>query len=70
MNDELVTINEAAKRLGRGYSRSSILRRIKDLEWQEGVHWIDDRRGGSAYRCIKINLAAVQQWRRIPAAKR
>ncbi len=70
MSDELVTIEEAAKRLGVGYSRSSILRRIKDLEWQEGVHWIDDRRSGSAYRRIKINLAAVQAWRRIPAAKR
>ncbi|MGA7932528.1 MAG: hypothetical protein WCA35_03020 [Kovacikia sp.] len=67
---EYLPIDKAAQALGEGYSRSSILRRIKDEEWAEGLHWIDDRRSGSAYRRIKINIAAVNEWRRLPAAKR
>lgn len=67
---ELVTLDEAAQRLGRGYSRSSILRRINNGEWREGIEWIDDRRGESRYRQIKINLTAVEEWRRKPAARR
>lgn len=67
---EYISLEEASDRLGKGYSRSSILRRIDSGEWQEGLHWIDDRRNGTAYRRIKINFAAVQQWRQIPAAKR
>jgi hypothetical protein len=63
-------IDEAAATLGEGYSRSSILRRIEAEEWMEGIHWIDDRRSGTAYRRIKINIAAVNEWRRQPAAKR
>lgn len=67
---ELVTLETAAATLGRGYSRSSILRRINNGEWREGVEWIDDRRDGATYRQIKINLTAVQEWRRKPAARR
>ena len=67
---ELVTLEEAAQRLGRGYSRSSMLRRINGGEWREGIEWIDDRRDGAAYRQIKINLTAVADWRRKPAARR
>ncbi|MBN3905853.1 MAG: hypothetical protein HWQ35_04480 [Nostoc sp. NMS1] len=40
---QLVTIEQAHEKLGKGYSRSSILRRIKSGEWKEGIHWIDDR---------------------------
>jgi hypothetical protein len=67
---EYLPIDEAAQALGEGYSRSSILRRIAAEEWIEGIHWIDDRRNGSAYRRIKINIAAVNEWRKMPAAKR
>jgi len=67
---EYLPIDEAAKVPGEGYSRSSILRRIDAEEWIEGVHWIDDRRSGAAYRRIKINIAAVNKWRKMPAAKR
>ncbi|MBW4674725.1 MAG: hypothetical protein KME52_12045 [Desmonostoc geniculatum HA4340-LM1] len=67
---QLVTIEEAHERLGRGYSRSSILRRIESGEWKEGVHWIDDRREGSSKRVIKINLQQVNQLRVVPAGKR
>jgi hypothetical protein len=66
----LVTIEQASRDLGRGFSRRSILRRINSNQWVEGVHWVDDRREGSTYRQIKINLAAVQQWRSMPVAKR
>jgi hypothetical protein len=69
-NAELVTIAEASDRLGEGYSRSSIFRRIRSGEWQEGIHWIDDRRQDSDRRIIKINLTAVNELRGIPAAFR
>lgn len=67
---EYVTVREAAERLGKGYSRSSILRRIETKEWKEGVHWIDDRREGTTKRLIRINLTAIEDWRSRPAAKR
>jgi hypothetical protein len=67
---ELVTIDEAAKHLGRGYSRRSIFRRIESGEWQEGTHWIDDRRQDSDRRIIKVNLTAINELRGTPAAFR
>lgn len=67
---ELVTLSEAARQLGRGYSRSSILRRIASEEWREGIEWIDDRPHTSKHRIIKIDLAAVEVLRRKTAAKR
>lgn len=69
-NAELVTIAEAADRLGKGYSRRSIFRRIQSGDWKEGTHWIDDRRQDSDRRIIKINLTAIQIWRSTPAAFR
>jgi hypothetical protein len=66
----LVTIAKAAEILGRGYSYSSILRRIEAGEWQEGVHWIDDSTLNSQKRSIKINLTAVNKLRAIPKAFR
>lgn len=67
---ELISIEEASLRLGKGFSRRSIIRRIDSGEWTEGVHWIDDRREGGKNRIIKINLTAVQEWRGTPAAYR
>ncbi len=67
---ELVTIEEASDRLGKGYSRRSIFRRINSGDWQEGIHWVDDRQQGSTNRLVKINLTAVQQLRATPAAFR
>lgn len=67
---DLVALDEASRRLGRGFSRSSILRRIDSGEWQEGIHWVDARRKGSVYRVIKINLAAVRTTLATPAAFR
>jgi hypothetical protein len=67
---QLVTIEEAHERLGKGYSRSSILRRIESGEWKEGVHWIDDRRTGTLKRVIKVNLANVNKHRAVPAGRR
>ncbi|MBD1849903.1 hypothetical protein [Leptolyngbya sp. FACHB-711] len=70
-DSELVTIAEASKRLGEGYSRSSIIRRIdKTKEWVEGIHWIDDRPLNSGKRIIKINLTEVNKLRATPAAFR
>ncbi len=58
---ELVTIAQATQRLGQGYSRRSIFRRIRSGECQEGVHWIDDRPRDSAKAIIKINITAVNE---------
>lgn len=69
-NAELVTIPEAHQRLGKGFSRNSILRRIDSGEWKEGIHWVDDRRSESVQRLIKINLTAVNELRGIPAVYR
>lgn len=68
--EDLVTIPEAYARLGKGYSRSSILRRIDSGEWVEGHHFVDDAPKDSKLRNIKINLAAVQELRSVPAGQR
>lgn len=67
---ELLTIEQASNRLGKGFSRSSIVRRINSGEWQEGIHWVDARRGGTANRIVKINITAVLDTFAIPAAFR
>ena len=67
---ELLTIQQASERLGRGFSRSSITRRIDSGEWKEGIHWIDARRDGSINRIIKINLTAVLAELATPASYR
>jgi hypothetical protein len=66
----LVTIARAAAMLGKGYSYSSILRRIETGEWKEGIHWIDDSPLNARKRSIKINLTAVNEFRAIPKAFR
>jgi hypothetical protein len=66
----LVTVAKAAEMLGRGYSYSTILRRIEAGEWKEGIHWIDDSTLNSRKRSIKINLTAVNKFRAIPKAFR
>lgn len=67
-NAEPVDISEASKRLGKGYSRRSIFRRIESGEWVEDLHWIDDCPQNSARRIIKINLTAINELRASPAA--
>ncbi|WP_414624400.1 hypothetical protein [Calothrix sp. CCY 0018] len=67
---ELLTIQEASKRLGKGFSRSSILRRIRSEQWKEGLHWVDARRNDSMNRLIKINITAVLNGFTTPAAFR
>ncbi|MEM7581605.1 MAG: hypothetical protein ACFB02_16065 [Mastigocoleus sp.] len=67
---ELLTIKQASERLGKGFSRSSISRRIASGEWKEGIHWIDARRENSINRIIKINVTAVMNEFATPAAFR
>jgi len=70
LETELVTVDEASRRLGKGFSRRSIVRRIDRGEWIEGVEWVDDRHKGAINRQIRINLVAVQAWRQKPATER
>jgi hypothetical protein len=67
---DLVHFHTASKLLGAGYSRNSILRRIKSGEWIEGTHWIDDRRKGTTRKRILIVLSAVNALRATSAAYR
>jgi hypothetical protein len=67
---ELVTVEEAYKILGRGFSRSAIYRRIDSGEWVEGKHWVDDRRVGGQRRIIKVNLTEIRKAREIAAGER
>ena len=67
---DLLTIDQTHQKLGKGFSRNSIMRRIAAGEWIEGYHFVDDASRNSKQRAIKINIAAVQEWRSTPAALR
>lgn len=67
---QILTVEEASKVLGKNYSRSSIMRRISSGEWEEGVHWFDDRREGGRRRQIRINLLEIRKLRSVPAGMR
>ena len=70
INKKQVDIDKAGRYLGRGWSRSSILRRIDSGELIEGVHWIDDSPMTSPRRRIKLNILAIEQYLSKPAALR
>ncbi|MBD2105314.1 hypothetical protein [Leptolyngbya sp. FACHB-261] len=66
VDDKWLSLDEASQDLGNGYSRSSILRRIKEKQWKEGYHWIDvsasSRKNGKRfYKVYKINVSAVRR---------
>lgn len=70
LDARLMTVEEASAHLGKGFSRSSIVRRIDSGEWEEGVHWFDARRDGAVKRLIKVNITAVLDSLATPAAFR
>ena len=41
MTTTYLTLKEASKKLGRGFSTKSMRRRIKSGEWKLGKHYID-----------------------------
>ncbi len=69
-SEDLLTIGQTSQKLGKGFSRKSITRRIKAGDWVEGIHYIDDAPSYSKLKSIKINLPAVLEWRSTPAAER
>ncbi|ARV58099.1 hypothetical protein BZZ01_05120 [Nostocales cyanobacterium HT-58-2] len=68
--NDLVTLEECYSKLGQGFSRSSILRRINSGEYQEGVHWVNVASVNVKNRIIKINMAAIRELISTPAAFR
>jgi len=68
--NNLLTIKEAAERLGQNYSDRSIHRLIESGEWQEGIHWINQARATAKNRRIKINIAEAEKYAGISAAYR
>lgn len=69
-NATLLPLKKAAEVLGEGYSESSIRRRIKEDEWTEGIHYVDDRRRGAQIPRYLINVDAVRDRQRIPSFAR
>lgn len=69
--EELITMELLSEKLGKGYSRSSILKRIDITEeWKEGQHWVDVAPSGSKYRKIKLVLPAILKEVSTPIAMR
>lgn len=69
--EELITMELLGEKLGKGYSRSSILKRIDVTgEWKEGQHWVDAAPSGSKYRKIKLVLPAILKEVSTPLAMR
>ncbi|NEQ26935.1 MAG: hypothetical protein F6K28_49525 [Microcoleus sp. SIO2G3] len=68
--DDLITIQECYQKLGQGFSRRTILRRIESGEFEEGVHWVNVASVSSKKRIIKINMAALRELISTPAAFR
>lgn len=68
--EDCVTLEEAHKLLGRGYSPRNIFRRIAAGEFKEGEHWINDASPNSKKRNIKINLEAIRRLRATPSHQR
>lgn len=68
--EDLITIKECHLRLGRGFSRSTILRRIASGEFEEGWHWVNLASRNSQNRNIRINMAAIREYIATPGGLR
>lgn len=60
LEDNLIDINQAPEKFGRGWSVRSIYRKIDNGELEEGVHFIDDASPSSKKRIIKLIVSAIQ----------
>lgn len=63
LSEDLLDINQAPEKLGRGWSVRSICRKIDNGELEEGIHFIDDASPSSKKRIIKLILSAIQELR-------
>jgi hypothetical protein len=61
--NNLIDINQASEKLGRGWSARSIYRKIDNGELEEGIHFIDDASPSSKKRIIKLIVSAIQELR-------
>jgi hypothetical protein len=67
---EWIDIKDAGKRLGRGWGRNTIKRRIDKSQLIEGIHYRDDRLPDALYGTYKINITAIVQDFCIPIIQR
>jgi hypothetical protein len=70
MQEEWVNIKDAIERLGRGWSRNSIKRRIEQGQLKEGIHYRDDRLPQSIYSTYKLNITAIVRDFSVPILQR
>ena len=62
-SDDLIDINSAKDLFGKGWSKSSILRRIDNHELIEGKHYINDASVNSKQRKIKLIISGIEKFR-------
>lgn len=67
---EWIDIKDAGKRLGRGWGRNTIKRRIGKNQLKEGIHYRDDRLPDALYGTYKINITAIVKDFCIPIIQR
>lgn len=70
MTEEWTDIKDACKRLGRGWGRNTIKRRIEQGQLKEGIHYRDDRLPQSIYANYKINVTAIVKDFCVPVIER
>jgi hypothetical protein len=62
-SDDLIDIKSAKDLFGKGWSTSSITRRINNGELKEGKHYINDASVNSKQRKIKLIISGIEKFR-------
>ena len=67
---DYINVEDASRLFGRGWSVSSVYRRIDSGELVEGKHYVNSARPNSQRRSIKLLRQAIEKYLLKPAAKR
>jgi GH24 family phage-related lysozyme (muramidase) len=68
--DEILPLADAAIKLGKKFSVSSMRRRINAGEWKEGQHWINYASTDGKNRSIGVNISYIRRHYSIPSYSR